>query len=234
MRLSLTALAVATLSFTLATPAYAGFAACAGKEGSKLEKCEAKEVKSLAKLRANTTPYKPSDLDKGFASLDGDDVNPFNMDYHYFGVSDSGIKKLNDVANSANQLSAVVRMANYIGELNTTDAAAATELGGILLPHLEGLDAQVQEVSAKAKKLASNPNDLVDSPMEVPKAVGAVGTIVKQLASTATSAPGALKAIMPIAKGAGAAAAEQAVGDATGAAGDAVSEATESLENLKK
>lgn len=237
MRLSLTAIAVTTLSLTLAAPAHAGFPACAGKEGSKLEKCEDKQIKNVTKLRASTTPYKPSDLDKAFASLDGDDVNPFNTDHHYFGVEETAFKKLNDVANSANRVSAAVRMANYVGQLNKTDPAAAQDLGGKLLPILQGLEGDVKELTNQAKKLASNPNDLVSSPMEVPKAVAATGKIVGQLATTAASIPGALTAIMPIAKGAAAAAVDEAVGDATkaaeGAAGGAMDSVKGKLPKLK-
>ncbi len=233
MRILLTALAATTVSFTFITPAHAGFAACAGKEDSKLEKCEAKALKSLAKLRSSTTPYKPSDLDKGFAHLDGDDANPFNTDYHYFGVKDTGFEKLNDVADAANKISAAVRMANYVGDLNKTDKAAAQKLGGTLLPILKGLDASVKDVTEKAKLLAASPNDLVASPMELPKAVGAVGGIVAQLGGTAAKIPGALTAVMPIAKGAASAAVEQAVGDATDAADKAVGGALDKVK-LKK
>jgi len=219
----LAALAATTVSFTFIAPAHAGFSACAGKEGSKLEKCEAKALKNVAKLRASTTPYKPSDLDKGFAHLDGDDVNPFNTDHHYFGVKDTGFEKLNDVAEAANKISAAIRMANYVGDLNKTDKAAAKDLGGKLLPILKNLDASIQDVTEKAKLLAASPNDLVESPMELPKAVGAVGGIVSQLGGTATKLPGALTAVMPIAKGAAEAAVEQGVGEATDAADKAVS-----------
>lgn len=221
MKLLLAAFSATLLSFTVVTPAHAGFAACAGKADSKLEKCEAKALKNVAKLRSNTTPYKPSDLDKGFAHLDGDDVNPFNTDHHYFGVKDTGFEKLNDVAAAANKISAAVRMANYVGDLNKTDKAAAQKLGGTLLPILKGLDAAVKDVTEKAKLLAASPNDLVASPMELPKAVGAVGGIVGQLGGTAAKLPGALTAIMPIVKGGASAAVENAVGDATDAANDA-------------
>ena len=233
MKLLLTALAATTLSFTLITPAHAGFAECAGKEGSKLEKCEAKAIKSVAKLRSSTTPFKPSDLDKGFAHLDEDDANPFNTDLHYFGVKDTGFEKLNDVANAANKISAAVRMANYVGDLNTTDKAAAQKLGGTLLPILKGLDASVKDVTEKAKLLAASPNDLVASPMELPKAVGAVGGIMSQLVGTAAKLPGALAAVMPIATGAATAAVENAVGDATDAVNDAVGGALDEVK-LKK
>jgi hypothetical protein len=221
MRILLAALAATTVSFTFITPAQAGFSMCAGKEGSKLEKCEVKALKNLAKRRTSTTAYKPSDLDKGFGHLDGDDVNPFNTDHHYFGVKDTGFEKLNEVAAAANKISAAVRMANYVGDLNKTDKAAAQKLGGTLLPILKGLDASVKDVTEQAKALAASPNDLVASPMELTKAVGAVGGIVTQLGGTAARIPGALTALMPIVKGAAAAAVENAVGDATDAVNDA-------------
>ena len=220
MRTFLAAVTAATLSITFTTPAQAGFAACAGKDGSKLEKCEAKQIKNVEKRRANTTPYQPSDLDKSFASLDTEADNPFNSDHHYFGVKDTGFESLNDVAAAANKISATVRMANYVGDLNKTDPAAAAALGGKLLPILQSLQESINEVSEKAQ--AIDPNDLVSSPMELPKALSAIGGIISQLGGTAAKLPGALTAIGPIAKGAASAAVDKAVGDATSAVEDAV------------
>jgi len=230
MKLSTSALTAVVLSFTLAGPAQAGFAACDGKDGAKLEKCEAKEIKNVGKLRAKTTAYKPSELDKAFEALDGDDVNPFNTDYHYFGVAEVKIEKLAELNASVNKVASAVRMANYIGELNATDASAAQDLGGKLLPILKALDEDIKSLTEQAQALAGSPNDLVSSPMEVPAAVAATAKMISQLGATAASLPGALTAIVPIAQGAATAAVEQAVGDATEAAGDAVKAVTDKVD----
>jgi hypothetical protein len=201
---------------------------CAGLEGKKLDKCEDKRRKQLEKVRSKTTPFQPSKLSPKFASLDGDDVNPFNMDKYYIGVADTGIAPVNEVVEQVMRVQAAVRMASYVGELHKNgDKEKAAELAIPTVEVLASLKDAVQDIQAAAEKvIATPPQELVESPadaLKVPKAVGVLSAAVGQLPQLASDLPNAISALGPLTG----AAAAGAVDMATEAAQDAVEGAVE-------
>jgi len=183
---------------------------CDGLEGKKLEKCEKKRTKQLEKLRAKTEPFQPSKLSPKFESLDGEDVNPLNMDKYYVGVSDTGIKPVNDVLEEVLKVSAAVKMGKYVGELQKNgETEKAKELAGPTMEVLVSLKDSKDDIMASIEKLTSTPpTELVESPadaMKVPKALGAVTSAAGQIPQLFTDLPNVLAAVTPLAKaGAGA------------------------------
>lgn len=225
--LSMMALAFATTA--LPGVAFADDAAdlCAGLEGKKLEKCEAKRVKQLEKLRANTTPFQPSKLHEKFSSLDADDANPFNMDKYYVGVTDTGIGKVDEVVAQVMRVQAAVKMASYVGELNEAgEKDKAAELAIPTIEVLASLKDAVKDIQAAAQEVAATPpTELVENPadaLKVPKAVGALTAAAGSLTQLANDLPNALAAVQPLAGAAAQGAVEQAAEAVEGAVEEAV------------
>ncbi|MEC8422707.1 MAG: hypothetical protein VX000_02955, partial [Myxococcota bacterium] len=116
----------ALLGFALLAPASmyatdaAAFAKCDKMEDDKKKaKCEKKMTKTITKLRAKTTPMVPSSLNKGFASIDGEDANPFNTDDYYTPAYEPlQIEAVDQVLGGIARINGALTMATYIGQLN--------------------------------------------------------------------------------------------------------------------
>jgi len=224
-KIGLAVLAMSTL--VLPSMASAQDDLCDGLEGKKLEKCETKRKKNLDKLRAKTTPFKPSKLSPKFESLDGDDVNPLNMDKYYVGVPDTGIAPVNDVLMQVMRVNAAVKMGKYVGELEKSgDTAKAKELAGPTVEVLMSLKDAKDDIMASVQKLTSTPpTELVESPadaLKVPKALGAVTSAAGQIPQLFTDLPNVIKSIDGLAKAGGGAALDGAMEEAKGAVEGAV------------
>jgi len=223
------------IAIPMSNPAHAFIKCDKMDDAKKQKKCEKNTAKSLAKQRANSTAYAPSNLGEAFAGLDGDD-NPFNSDDFYLGESTSGIKKVDAFSAQVNQVAATVRMAKYVGHLNKTDAAAAAKLGGALLPKLIALKDEAPKIVEEGQALVGDAANLVESPMDVPKALKALGGSVATVTKAVGDLPGAITAIQPIAGGAAASAISGAMDKAAGAvqqATDAASEAAGAVDDAK-
>ena len=122
------------------------------------------------KQRKSTTALKPSQLGDEFAYLD--ENNLFDSDDWYVGVGNIGVKKIDDLSLSVAKMSATVRLAKYTGYINKTDKAAATKLGGILLPKLEGLKADGEAWKAR-RRGASSESQSELARAEPPRVAGA-------------------------------------------------------------
>lgn len=229
-------LKTALLGFALLVPATTfsadalAFAKCDKMEDEKKKaKCEKGETKRITKLRAKTTPLKPSAISPAFADLDGDDANPFNMDDFYLGTKTTGIAAVDEITAGANRIMGAVAMAAYIGSME--DKAAATKLAAGLLPVLAKLPDEGKAIVEKAKAAVADPTSLVkDNPAAALKIPGALGPVVGQLPGTLGDIPEALKSVKALAGG--------AAGAAMGAAMDKAKEATagaaEAVEGAKE
>jgi len=216
----------------------AAFAACDGIEDAKKQaKCEKKEAKKLAKLRAKTTPMAPSALNAGLASIDGEDVNPFNMDDYYTPSYEAfKIDAVDQVLGGVARINGALTMATYIGQLDKDGKSdEAKALATALLPELmkmkddiEGIKEGINKIKADAKGLAK------DNPTAVPKIIAGAATAAGQIPGMLKDLPKAVSAIKPLAAGAAGAAVNaatekvmDAAGEAAGAAGEAVENAAE-------
>jgi len=199
------------VALPMSNPAHA-FIKCDKIEDSKKQKkCEKTAQKALDKQKKNKpNPYKPSDLGKEFASLDGD-KNPFASDDFYLGTKDTGIKDVDAFVAEVNKAAATVRMAKYVGHLQKSDEAAASDLGGKLLPKLIALKDSIKNIQEKGQNLAKDPKALASSPMEIPKAIGAIAGTVPTLAKIVGDLPGAIASLKSVAGGAAGAAVKGAV-----------------------
>ena len=212
------------VALPMSNPAHA-YIKCDKKEDAKAKKkCEKNMDKSLAKQRANTTPYTPSTLGKAFSDLDGDN-NPFNSDDFYFGEKNTGIKQVDAFTAKVNKVAATVKMAKYIGHLNKSDAAAATKLGGAILPELIKLKDEAPALVEEAQKLVGEAATLVENPMDAPKALKALTGAGATIGKAVGDIPGAIAAVKPIAGGAAAG----AISNVAGQVGDAVNQATDAV-----
>jgi hypothetical protein len=190
-------------------------------DAKKQKKCEKSAKKSLDKQKKNSEPFQPSTLGKAFASLDAADKNPFASDDFYLGVKTTGIKPVDEFTAEVNQAAATIRMAKYVGHLQKSDASAATALGGDLLPKLIALKDSIAKIQEKGQGLAKDPKALVASPMDIPKAIGAIAGTVPTLAKMVGDLPGAIVSLKSIAGGAAGAAIDKAVGPVQKAMDDA-------------
>jgi hypothetical protein len=204
------------LALPMSNPAHA-FIKCDKMDDKAKKKCEKSAQKALDKQRKNTDPYQPSVLGSEFASLDAEDKNPFNSDDFYLGTKSTGITAVDEFTAEVNLAAATVRMARYVGHLQKSDAAAASSLGGTLLPKLIALKDALPKIQEKGLGLAKDPKALVSSPMEIPKAIAAVAGTVPTLAKMIGDLPGAIIAVKSIAGGAAGAAVEGAIDKATDA-----------------
>ncbi len=221
------------VALPMSNPAHAYIKCDKIDNAGKKKKCEKKTAKAIAKKRKGTTAFKPSQIGKQFAYLDG--KNPLDSDDFYLGVKTTGIKDVDAISNQAVKMAAIIKLTKYTAHLNKSDKAAASKLGGLLLPELKNLQKEGEELQKKIGEL--DPASLASSPMDIPKAAGALlkstGTVVQAIGDV----PGALKAIGPIAKGAAAGAAAGAmdkVKGATDAAKGAADQAKDAADAAKK
>ena len=171
----------ALLGFALLAPVSlyatdaAAFAKCDAMEDAKKQaKCEKKESKRIAKLRAKTTPLAPSAVNAGLASLDAEDANPFNMDDYYVPAYEPlNIENVDKVLGGVNRIDAALTMANYIGQLNKdgkTDEAKT--LATALLPELVKMKDDIKGIKEGIEAIKADPASVVkDNPMAAPKVV---------------------------------------------------------------
>ncbi len=217
------------IALPMSSPAHAYIKCDKKEDAKKKKKCEKNMAKSLAKQRKSTTPLKPSQLGDEFAYLD--ENNLFDSDDWYVGVGNIGVKKIDDLSLNVAKMSATVRLAKYTGYINKTDKAAATKLGGLLLPKLQGLKADGEALVAEIQGLVADPAALIqENPAAALKIPGALGKLAANSAKTVGDIPGALTAIAPIAKGAAAG----AISNVAGQVGDAVNKASEAADSAKE
>jgi methyl-accepting chemotaxis protein len=204
------------VAMPLSSPAHAFIKCDKMSDAKKAKKCNKNTSKSLAKSRKSTTAVKPSSLGSAFSYLDA--ANPLDTDDWYIGESKIGVKAVDDLTAQINQIAATVQLAAYAGHLNQTDKAAASKLGGALLPELIKLKDEAPKVVEKAQALMGDPAALVkDNPAAALKIPKALAGGVKNIVAAVKALPGATKAIGPIAKGAAGAAAAGAMDKVSGA-----------------
>ncbi len=224
------------IALPMSNPAHA-YIKCDKKEDAKAKKkCEKNMAKAIEKQRKNSNALKPSELGEEFAFLD--ENNPLDTDDWYVGVRKIGVKKVDSLSLSVAKVSATVRLAKYTGYINKTDKAAATKLGGILLPKLRALETEAPALLEKAQALAADSATLIqDNPSQALAIPKALGSLTTNMAKAAADIPGALTAIVPIAKGAAAAAVADVagkVGDVVGKANEAIDQATDAVDGAKE
>ncbi len=216
------------VALPMSNPAHAYIKCDKIDNAGKKKKCEKKMAKAVAKKRKGTTAFKPSQVGKQFAYLDG--KNPLDSDDFYLGVKKTGIKDVDAITNQAVKMAAVIKLTKYTAHLNKSDKAAAAKLGNLLLPELKNLKNEGEVLQKKIGEL--DPSKLASSPMDIPKAAGALLKATGTVVGAVGDVPGALTALGPIAKGAASSAAAGALDKAKGAvdqakdAADAAKEAT--------
>ena len=148
----------AIVAFAVALPmsnsAHANIKCDKIEKAGKKAKCEKKMGKKLEKLRANTTPIKPSDVGSEFSYLDG--KNPFNSDDFYLGYKESNFKEVTELSKKIASAKGLIKLTTYAGHLNKSDKAAAKKLGGKLLPRLQKLEEEMKGIEAASKKIDHN------------------------------------------------------------------------------
>jgi hypothetical protein len=210
------------LALPMATPAHASIK-CDKVASKKKKKCEKKFAKSIGKMRKGSTALKPSEIGGALAYLNAN--NPLDTDDFYVGVKKIGIKEVDALSTQVAKVAATVKLAKYIKHLNQNDKAAAKKLAAGLLPHLIALKDEAPKVIEMANELGAKAQDIVKSPMDIPKVIGAVAKSVATTTKAIGDLPGALAAIGPIAGASAGAAMNAAKGAASGAAGDAMDKA---------
>ena len=217
------------VAMPLSSPAHASFIKCDKmSDAKKAKKCNKNTQKRLDKARKSTTAIKPSSLGKAFSYLD--ESNPLDTDDWYLGESTIGVKAVDDLTAQINKISATIKLAEYAGHLNETDKAAASKLGGALLPELIKLKDEAPKVVEKAQGLMADPAALIqDNPAAALKIPKALAGGVKNAVAAVAALPGATKAIGPIAKGAAGA----AVGGAMDKVSGAVDKAKDAADTAK-
>ena len=213
------------VALPLSSPAHA-YIKCDKKQDEKAKKkCEKNMAKTIANQRKNTNALQPSALGEEFSFLD--ENNPLDTDDWYVGVREIGVKQVDEMNLSVAKVSATLRLAKYTGYINKTDKAAAAKLGGILLPKLRALETEAPALLNEVETLTAESANLIsDNPTQALAIPKALGSLTTNLTKAVASIPGALTAIVPIAKGAAA----NAVSDVTGKVGDALNTATEAID----
>lgn len=210
-------LAVCLLSTTLAAPALAFEGPeerCKYMTGKKLEKCEARQVKRLARLRANTRPFQPSMIHKDLARFDATEANPLNSDAFYVGYRKTGIDEVDVVLMDATRVIATVKMAAWVGKLNRDGKKKeAAQVAAVLLPELIKLKDSIPRIQQNVEQIIANPAALVaDDPIAALGIPRALGSVVGQLPRALSELPKTIGAVEPLARGAAAAGVNRALG----------------------
>lgn len=198
---------------------------------SKKKKCEKKMDKKLAKMRANQTPIKTSDVGKEFAYLDSKKL--FESDDWYLGYKETGFKDIEAVNKRVTAAKGLIRLTVYAGHLNKSDKKAAQKLGGKLMPRLKEIQTEFDGVRQQLNKVDMNQY----AGMDAVKAGAAVASTTAQVAATLGEVPGALAAIGPVVGGGVGAMVGDAMKQAQGAINDAkgaVDDAKSAAEDAKK
>ena len=219
---------IAVLAFAVAlplsNPAHAYIKCDKIEKASKKKKCEKKMDKKLAKMRANLTPIKTSDVGKEFAYLDGQKL--FESDDWYLGYKETGFKDIDAVNKQVTAAKGLIRLTVYAGHLNKSDKKAAQKLGGKLMPRLKEIQNELNGITEELNKVDMNQYEGMDAV----KAGAAVAATTAQVAATLGEVPGALAAIGPVVGGGVGA----MVGDAMKQAKGAINEAKGAVDEAKK
>jgi|GEM_PF-4038975 len=197
---------------TVPTTADAGeYLKCEGKKDEA--KCNKKYGKWLAKEKARSTPYQPSAMNEKLAAWDAEDKNPFATDDWYFGSHKVGLESVDALLGEVEKAQALIKMAKYVGHIHKAGQKdEAKEIAGIILPDLIALKDIVPTLQEQLAKLqAELPQVAKDNPKLLLPATKAVGQTVAALGKVPADIPGAMKAVVPLAKGAPAAAKTMAV-----------------------
>lgn len=205
------ALAFLVPSFAYSPVANAGseYASCSHKkDDDKRAKCNKTHAKYLKKQKPKTEALKPSAISDKFADLDAEDKNPFASDDWYYGTVTTGIESLDGLTGEVYKAAGAIKMARYIGWMNQNgQKEEAVELAKILLPELIALKEIVPTLQEKVSTVKA---EITADPKLALKAKPALG-VLAVIPTLAKDLPGALKAIGPLAKGAGGAAVDMAV-----------------------
>ena len=180
--------------------------------------------KKLAKMRANLTPIKTSDVGKEFAYLNGQKL--FESDDWYLGYKETGFKDIDAVNKQVTAAKGLIRLTVYAGHLNKSDKKAAQKLGGKLMPRLKEIQNELNGITEELNKVDMSQYEGMDAV----KAGAAVAATTAQVAATLGEVPGALAAIGPVVGGGVGA----MVGDAMNQAKGAINEAKSAAEDAKK
>ena len=211
---------LAVLAFAIAlpmsNPAHAYIKCDKIEKASKKKKCEKKMDKRLAKMRANQTPIKTSDVGKEFAYLDSKKL--FESDDWFLGYKNSGYDDIDALNEKIARAKGVLRLARYAAYVNKTDKKAAKDLGGKLMPRLKNIQEELDAISAQLEKV----NMEQYTGMDAMKANVALVESTAALATIVGEVPGALAALGPIVGG--------GLGDMVN---DAVQDASGGVINLK-
>lgn len=205
------ALAFLGSSFAYSTAANAGaeYASCSHKkDDDKRAKCNKNHGKYLKKQKAKTEALKPSAISSKFSGLDADDKNPFASDDWYYGTVTTGIESVDGLTTEIYKAAGAVKMARYIGWMNQNgQKEEATALAKDLLPELIALKDIVPTLQ---EKVTTVKGEITSDPKLALKAKPALG-VLAVIPTLAKDLPGAVKAVGPLAKGAGGAAVDMAV-----------------------
>ena len=220
--------ALALLAFAVAlplsNPAHAYIKCDKIEKESKKKKCVKKMDKKLAKMRANLTPIKTSDVGKEFAYLNGQKL--FESDDWYLGYKETGFKDIDAVNKQVTAAKGLIRLTVYAGHLNKSDKKAAQKLGGKLMPRLKEIQNELNGITEELNKVDMSQYEGMDAV----KAGAAVAATTAQVAATLGEVPGALAAIGPVVGGGVGA----MVGDAMNQAKGAINEAKGAVDEAKK
>ena len=224
------------VALPMSNPAHA-YIKCDKKQDEKAKaKCEKSMAKTIANQRKNSKALQPSKLGEEFAFLD--ENNPLDTDDWYVGVRKIGVKQVDAMNVSVAKVTATLRLAKYTSYINKTDKAAAAKLGGILLPKLRALETEAPALLEKVQALAAESATLIsENPAQTLVIPKALGSLTSNMTKAVASVPGALTAVVPIAKGAAAAAVSDAaakVGDVINTANEAIEQATDAVNTAKE
>ena len=177
--------------------------------------CEdAAQAKAIAKLRKRTTPFMPSQLGKGLASLDQN--NPLDRDQWYVGVrKDVGIPEIDKLAKATTRLEAAVTLANFTVNLSENGKTErARGLAKTLLPIVTKAPGEAKTITLAIKDL-----DVMaiakGTPLLIPAATRSVSGSTRRAARVIKETPPLVKALTDLTS-------EVKVDAVVGATGDAL------------
>lgn len=206
VRVLLGALALCAVPATIPSTANAAeYQSCAHHEdGKKKNKCNKAHEKYLSKNKKGTKPFKPSKISPQLAHLDEKANNPFATDDWYLGTFKVGAKPIDNLLAEVDRAVALIKMARYIGYLDKNgQKAEAAKLAKVVAPELKALKDLVPTIQQKATNVQNKlPKIIEKNPSVALKAPKVVTSILSDLATITKDLPGAIKAVVPLAKGA--------------------------------